>query len=557
MKNLDLTPIQNDFRNFLFLVWQFLGLPEPTKRQYEIAYYLQHGSKLQIIQAFRGVGKSWITSAYVLWSLFNDPQQKFLVVSASKERADAFSSFTLRLINEMPLLQHLKPDEKRRQRSSLIAFDVAPATPAHAPSVKSVGIFGQMTGSRATHIIADDIEVLNNSDTEDKREKLLKTVGEFVAIGVPEGYRITFLGTPQTEDSIYSRLHKERGYDCRIWPARFPKQEKMNYYGNLLAEQLLIDLENGSKPGDPVDPARFGEVDLIEREGTYGRSDFMLQFMLDTTLSDAEKYPLKTSDLVVMSVGDEKAPISISWGSSTSLKYPNVGFSGDQFHPPIFIDEKWDNYSGAVMFIDPSGKGADETAYAVVKQLHGMLFLLDSGGFRGGYDDQTLEGLAQVAKLNHVHLVLVEANFGQGMFTQLFMPILRARCSAGIEEITQRKQKELRIIDTLEPLMNRHKLVVNEAVVQKDMKLVGERVKYSLFYQMTHITKDRGAIRHDDRLDALAGAVEYFVGAMAQSTEDSIKAHNQREMTQMLEDFAENVLGKTRKQDSWLSRKCS
>lgn len=146
--------VLKDFRNFLFLVWQHLQLPPPTPIQYEIAEWIQHGPKRQILEAFRGVGKSWITSAYVLWMLLNDPQWKFLVVSASKQRADDFSTFTLRLIYEMPVLAHLIP--KDDQRNSKIAFDVAPARAAHAPSVKSVGIFGQLTGGRANHIVADD-----------------------------------------------------------------------------------------------------------------------------------------------------------------------------------------------------------------------------------------------------------------------------------------------------------------------------------------------------------------------------------------------------------------
>ena len=40
-----------------------------------------------------------------------------------------------------------------------------------APSVKSVGITGQLTGSRADLMILDDIEVPGNSLTELMREK--------------------------------------------------------------------------------------------------------------------------------------------------------------------------------------------------------------------------------------------------------------------------------------------------------------------------------------------------------------------------------------------------
>ncbi len=101
--------IKSDFRNFLYLAWKHLALPEPTPIQYDIADYLQGGPKRLIIQAFRGVGKSWITSAFVCHQLLLNPQRNILVVSASKNRADDFSTFTQRLINEMPILQHLIP----------------------------------------------------------------------------------------------------------------------------------------------------------------------------------------------------------------------------------------------------------------------------------------------------------------------------------------------------------------------------------------------------------------------------------------------------------------
>jgi hypothetical protein len=211
-------PALKDFRVFMFMVWKHLGLPEPTESQYDIAHYLQHGPRRGVIEAFRGVGKSWITSAFVCWLLLRNPQLKILVVSASKERADAFSIFVKRLISEIPMLQHLAP--QAGQRDSVIAFDVGPATPDHSPSVKSVGITGQITGSRADVLIADDVEVPNNSSTQMMRDKLSEAVKEFDAILKPGG-RIIYLGTPQTEMSLYNQL-PERGYEIRIWPALYP-----------------------------------------------------------------------------------------------------------------------------------------------------------------------------------------------------------------------------------------------------------------------------------------------------------------------------------------------
>ena len=96
--------LQSDFKLFLQALWSQLDLPSPTRAQYAIADYLQHGPKRLQIQAFRGVGKSWITGAFVLWTLFNNPEKKIMIISASKERADNMSIFLQKLIIETPWL---------------------------------------------------------------------------------------------------------------------------------------------------------------------------------------------------------------------------------------------------------------------------------------------------------------------------------------------------------------------------------------------------------------------------------------------------------------------
>ncbi|NBV89696.1 MAG: DNA maturase B, partial [Betaproteobacteria bacterium] len=274
-----------------------MNLPDPTPIQYDIAEYLQNGPKRCCIEAFRGVGKSWITSAFVCWCLLMDPTKNILVVSGSKSRSDDFSTFTLRLINEMEVLQHLRPGD--HQRNSKIAFDVAPAPASHAPSVKSVGITGQITGSRADLIVADDVESQNNSMTQGMRDRLSESVKEFDAVLKPNG-RVVYLGTPQTEQSIYNEL-PNRGYEVRIWPARYPTAKQVDSMGKRLAPKILDDLSHDpSLEGKPTDAKRFSSDDLTEREASYGRSGFNLQFMLDTTLSDQDRYPLKLADLSIM-----------------------------------------------------------------------------------------------------------------------------------------------------------------------------------------------------------------------------------------------------------------
>lgn len=559
-------PIAADFRNFLYLVWKHLGLPDPTPVQYDIAYALQHGEKRMVIEAFRGVGKSWITSAFVLWLLYCNPDTKILVVSASKQRADDFSTFTKRLISEMDILHHLIARDG--QRDSNVAFDVGPAKAAHAPSVKSVGITGQLAGSRADVIIADDIEIPNNSLTQLMRDKLLQIVKEFDAVLTPKPEsRVIYLGTPQTEMSVYNSL-PERGYVTRIWPARYPTLEKAVTYGNKLASFVMEKLESNptlgtqyGARGAPVDPHRFSHEDLLEREGSYGRSGFALQFMLDTTLSDAEKYPLKMGDLIVMSVSPEMAPVQVIWGSGYEQvinNVPIVGFQGDRLHKPMFISKDFTPYQGKVMAIDPSGRGGDEVGYAVVGMLHGMLFGIDLGGHRGGYDDATLEALARTAKRNGVKEIIIESNFGDGMFTKLFGPWLaKVGYPCTITEVNHNVQKEKRIIDTLEPVLNQHRFVVSEEVIKRDQENYNTYAtetahRYQLFYQMTRITKDRGSLVKDDRLDALAMAVAYWVEQLDLDNREAEKRYREDALDKELESFMDHVFGMEPKSLNWM-----
>jgi hypothetical protein len=548
-----------DFRNFLFLIWKHLNLPEPTPIQYDIADYMQSDEKRQIIEAFRGVGKSWICSAYVVHQLLLNPALNFLVVSASKTRSDDFSTFTLRLIHEVPFLSHLKPTDK--QRFSKISFDVGPAPASHAPSVKSLGITSQLTGSRADIIIADDIEVANNSATQAMREKLSEQVKEFDAILKPEdSSKIIFLGTPQTEDSIYNKL-QERGYKACIWPSKHvtPQTNEKGYNGSI--RSICVDAE---KVGKATEPTRFSDIDLLEREMSYGRSGFAMQFMLDTRLSDIDRHPLKLNDLIVADIDNEVAPERLVWAQAPDLVWdgsvPNVGFSGDRYHRPFKTVGEHIPFTGSVLAIDPSGRGKDETGYAVVKMLNGMLFVPDAGGLQGGYSEETLKALAMIAKNHQVNAIIVESNFGDGMFNEIFKPVLNKIHPCTMEEVRHNIQKERRIIDTLEPIMNQHRLIISPDVIRKDFETAQGyppelQLRYQLMYQMSRITKDRGAITHDDRLDALSIGIAYWVEQMNQDAEDKIEDRKTDLLNKELQSFSDAYFKRSKGSNSgsnWL-----
>ena len=538
--------LKKDFRFFLTAVWTHLELPEPTRAQLCIAEFIQNGPKRLQIQAFRGVGKSWITAAFVLWTLYKDTDKKIMVVSASKDRADAFSIFCQRLILEVPWLSHLKP-KNDDQRWSRVSFDVGPARPHQAPSVKSVGITGQLTGSRADLMVLDDVEVPNNSMTELQREKLLQLVTECESILTPKSdSRIMFLGTPQTTFTIYNKL-RERNYKPFVWPARYPRKVAM--YDGLLAPQLENDLNNEDDLAwNPTD-TRFNEGDLLERESAMGRSNFMLQFMLDTSLSDAEKFPLKFADLVVNPVNPENAPENIIWCSSPEniiKDLPCVGIPGDYYYSPMQVQGKWEPYSETICSVDPSGRGSDETVACFLSQLNGFIYLHEIWASRDGYSDRTLLEILRRCRKYKVGTLLIESNFGDGMVSELFRKhCQQTKTNLTIEETRANVRKEDRIIDALEPVFNQHRLVVDPKVIKWDYDSNADapsesRFQYMLGYQISRMCREKGAVKHDDRIDALAQGVKWFTDALALSASEQIKTRKMEEWVDHLESWVDD-----------------
>ena len=534
---------RNNFKNFLYVVFKYINLPSPTDIQYAIADELQNRESDLIINGFRGVAKSTITGIYNAWLLDRDPENtQIIYVGANFEEAKKFIRFTRNLLDIVPMLNYLIPEDEQRDNASM--FDVKPAGVKIQPSCKAVGIGGNLTGNRATHIIADDIETSENCDTQVKREKTESQVTEFRQIVSPLNGSLLFLGTPHTEISIYNKLH-DKGIPTRIFPIMFPTEQQQEKYGNKLAPYIINKIQQDpTLIGTPTDPLRFNEEDIIKLEAE-GRSKFAMQQMLDTTLSDLERYPLKCSDLIVMDCDKEIAPEKVAYGSAANqvLKdLPCNGIGTDRYYAPIPIpDIKWLKYTYKTMAIDPSGRGKDELAYGVGGVLNSQIFLLKQGGIQGGYSEDNLYLLANMAKDYKVNKIKIESNFGDGMFTALFIPILRKvgyQCE--VEEVRHNTQKEKRIIDTLEPVMNQHRLIVDKKVVEDDMNSIKiypleKQQQYSLFYQMTRITKDRGSLNHDDRLDCLAMLVADCLEMMSVDVDAQIQQRLDDEYEQLIE----------------------
>jgi len=271
--------------------------------------------------------------------------------------------------------------------------------------------------------------------------------------------------------------------------------------------------------------------------------------MLDTSLSDAEKFPLKMADLIVTSVNPDKCPESIIWCSDPAnviKDAPTVGLPGDYFYSPMQQQGEWLPYAETICSVDPSGRGSDETTAAYISQRNGFLYVHEMRAYRDGYSDNTLLDILKGCKKLKVSKLIIESNFGDGIVSELFKKhIQNLQMNVGIEETRANVRKEDRIIDALEPILNQHRLVIDRGVIDWDYKsnpdeAPEKRLVYMLFYQMSRMCREKGAVRHDDRIDCLAQGVKYFTDAFGISAQEEIKARKRDEWNQMLEAFLED-----------------
>lgn len=540
------------FNDFLVDAMEYLGF-STTEIQHDIANFLQYGPHYLMVQAQRSQAKTTITACFAVWSLIHDPRHRALIISAGGTQANEISTLIVRMIQTMEELECMRPDRLNGDRTSVEAFDVHYTLKGvdKSPSVACVGITGNLQGKRADLLIADDVESAKNSMTATMRAQLLHLTLDFTSIC--QAGRIVYLGTPQTMESIYNTL-PSRGFLVRIWPGRYPTPAQVsNYSGHLaplIARRLVGDPSLGQgggylgDQGKPIDPILLDEEALQKKERDQGPSYFQLQHMLNTRLLDSMRYPLKPDNLIVMRLQGPLYPLAVTrgFGGSALRPFSSCSFSFNMSAPHTISDEV-SKLQGTMMYVDPAGggKNGDETGYAVTGFLNSNIYLLDCGGLPGGYNSEHMVELAKIAARWEVNTVVIEKNMGYGAFKEVWLPTLRQYHECKVEDDYVTGQKEKRIIATLEPVIARGSLIVNEDIIASDDKQAARQGHvnnqvFSLFFQLARLTAERGALVHDDRLDAVEGAVRYWQSLLAQDQQKAIEKAAIAEMQAWLKD---------------------
>lgn len=535
----------------------FLGF-DITWMQADIAEFMQDGPRLRMVMAQRGEAKSTLAALYAVWCIVRRPSTRVLVVSAGETQANEVSTLIVRLIMQWDILECLRPDKRMGDRTSVEAFDVHYALKGldKSPSVACVGITSNLPGKRADLLIPDDIESPKNGLTVTQRSMLMQLTKEFGSICTHGD--ILYLGTPQSKDSVYNSL-PGRGYSIRIWPGRYPTQEELEKYGDRLAPSISARLAadsslqrgggiDGSR-GKPTDTERYTEEALVEKELDKGPEDFSLQYMLDTSLLDAQRQQLKLSDLLVANFDAESIPEIIAYQAAPKYQVElgnDFPIPNTKMYYPVPVDCAFVRPKDIYMFIDPAGGGSDELAFAVSTSVGPYIHVLDVGGLKGGLSGDNPDTLCNVVRELGVTDILCESNMGHGLFENTLKAELAKRGlgHVGVSGEYSTGQKERRIIDSMVSPMQRHRVVLHKRVFESDTKYgkqhsIEARAQYSVFYQLSNITTDRNSLPHDDRLEAMAGAVRKWKGVLMT---DEHKAAEQRALAGIRE-FMQDPMG--------------
>ncbi len=301
-----------------------------TEIQKEIGAWMEFGPQYLMVQAQRGQAKTTVAALFAIWSLIHQPTMRVLIVSAAGKQASDISTLIVRLIMNMDVLECMRPDKLAGDKTSVEAFDIHHSLKGldKSDSIGCFGIDSNIQGLRADLLIPDDVESGKNSATATQRAKLMHITKDFTSINSTG--RIIWLGTPQTMDSIYNSL-PARGVAIRIWPGRYPNEKQRQFYAGNLAPSIARKLSEkpslatgGGLLGDqgmPIDPMIMPEDQLQKKETDQGTPYFQLQHMLNTTLSDAMRFPLKPQLLTVIRGAGLRYPLSVVRGMSEgSLK---------------------------------------------------------------------------------------------------------------------------------------------------------------------------------------------------------------------------------------------
>jgi len=216
-----LTPAQRDIREIAMAdLRAFVGLVAPYRMfghcHHDLMNFLMEEDSHQLVLWPRGHQKSTLIAYWAAWWLIKHPESTIIIASATADLAEKQLGFIKDTILDTPIVKkywkELISDEEGKRsmwRNSEIAVD----HPRRAqegirdPSIKAVGMGGNLTGFHGDVVLLDDIVVDENSQTKTERDRVKRWASLLVSILNPGGM-VKAVGTRYHPDDLYNDLIK-------------------------------------------------------------------------------------------------------------------------------------------------------------------------------------------------------------------------------------------------------------------------------------------------------------------------------------------------------------
>jgi len=419
------------------------------------------------IHVFRGSSKSFLVDLLILWRILRCPSTKILVMAAKESNAARHVRELKKLMALSPLTAGWLNCLRMENKTSL---DFTFSTQEAAPSIQCCGLDTSVEGARADLIILDDGEVAGNSRTMNARAWLIQRLNELQNIihpsprftgdtEVPEMTQIVVLGTFYSQFSIYIPPSDGSGHPLK---------------GFAVFVRAALDLNDES-----TFPERFSTAVLHKKRATIDEREWVLQYMLDTSMIGALSGVLDWPKILRKKVD----PATIQ-------------------HITLTLDPVAERIKGQRHFME-----ADECAYTiggVIRGPTGQLNRLHIMRIHGSSKHTTEDFIRHIIIPDIVKYkvmrVQVESNMPthHNMMARILVEQKVTTCGL-MEPYFSTRNKHDRILSFLEPNINGGLVSFEPEILEN------EQTAYQL-KDLTYLALPG----HDDRLDSLCQLVEVF-----------------------------------------------
>lgn len=508
--------LRKDFVEFLRFMFKKMGLPEPTPMQRLFADILQKcPSRRLVMLAYRGFAKTTIVNIFLIWELWNDPKKQQAVWGQNKNFAAESVGQMLGWVQNIEILRSIAPLPNQRQ--STFGFDT-PLHPFHAKgaSVNALSLGGAITGSRADTLVVDDPETTQNGYTQQRRENLDRAMSEAPMVIKERTGRIIIPGTPHFDRSLYTRL-KAKGYKIFIFPMTVPPKEVADACWEHYPQQIRDFILNNPE-GTIIDRFSPEEVAMRMAEGkvTYER-----QCLLNLYRSSGTDRPLDITRIILYDANTRNFPASLEHARepqyvAEEMSQYSCADIGEKFYRAFNISTTLKTYDDKIVYVDPSGSGKDELVYAGCGAASGYFVLFKIEGLSGGVTRENIEKIIDHAISIKASAIYVESNMStsaewiRAVMDEKYAPRFGRAQLPQVIPVHNNANKEMRIIQTLDPIINTGRMVITPEAIMSDFisasdKGVESYADYTLTAQISNFSP-RDKLPFDDRIDCLQGA---------------------------------------------------